>query len=106
MTSVPARDTLASLLLAAALLDLACARKEVARSPEPEVLTTPVVQKDVPLVREWIGTISRDDNDKAAFHDTLRNRTTAHDALRFHPAPPRAPSLLGFRGNRGMTRPR
>jgi len=43
--------------LAAALLDFACARGEPARPPAPEVLTTPVIQKDVPLVSEWIGTL-------------------------------------------------
>ena len=34
-----------------------CARREPPPLPPPEVLVTPVVQKDVPLVSEWIGTL-------------------------------------------------
>ncbi|HXB55503.1 MAG TPA: efflux RND transporter periplasmic adaptor subunit [Vicinamibacteria bacterium] len=48
---------LAALLLAAALLDFGCARTQAPRATEPEVLTAPVVQKDVPVVSEWIGTL-------------------------------------------------
>jgi membrane fusion protein, multidrug efflux system len=35
----------------------ACARKEAPPPPAPEVLVTPVVQKDVPVISEWIGTL-------------------------------------------------
>lgn len=35
----------------------ACARKGTPPPPPPEVLVTPVVQKDVPVVSEWIGTL-------------------------------------------------
>jgi membrane fusion protein, multidrug efflux system len=48
---------LATFLFLAALLGLGCTRSQAARAPEPEVLTTPVVQQDVPLVSEWIGTL-------------------------------------------------
>jgi len=34
-----------------------CAPKEAPPPPPPEVLVTPVVQKDVPVVSEWIGTL-------------------------------------------------
>jgi membrane fusion protein, multidrug efflux system len=35
----------------------ACARKEPPPPPPPEVFVTPVVQQDVPVVGEWIGTL-------------------------------------------------
>ena len=39
------------------MLLAACARKEAAPPPPPEVLVTTVVQKDVPVISEWIGTL-------------------------------------------------
>jgi membrane fusion protein (multidrug efflux system) len=51
------RGCLSTLLFVAASLDLGCAKSQAPRAAEPEVLTTPVVQKDVPLVSEWIGTL-------------------------------------------------
>jgi len=47
----------ADLTLAAALLAPACARKEAPPTPPVEVLVVPVVQRDVPVVGEWIGTL-------------------------------------------------
>ena len=44
-------------LAAAALLATACARKEAPPPPPVEVLVVPVVQMDVPIVGEWIGTL-------------------------------------------------
>src|SRR5712692_862889 len=57
MTEVPKIVAGAALLLAAAFLDLGCAGGPAARATEPEVLTAAVVQKDVPVVSEWIGTL-------------------------------------------------
>jgi multidrug efflux pump subunit AcrA (membrane-fusion protein) len=52
------RNSLALLLFAsAAALDLGCARTAPAPPPETEVLVTPVIQRDVPIVSEWIGTL-------------------------------------------------
>jgi membrane fusion protein (multidrug efflux system) len=48
---------LAALLMAAAPFDFGCSRSQGPRTAEPEVLTAPVVQKDVPVVSEWIGTL-------------------------------------------------
>jgi len=53
----PMRNSLALLLALAAGLDLGCARTASAPPPETEVLVTPVVQKDVPILSEWIGTL-------------------------------------------------
>ena len=50
-------EGVAAFLLAAALLDLGCSRGQAPRAAEPEVATVPVVQKDVPVVSEWIGTL-------------------------------------------------
>ena len=41
----------------ALLLSWACARREPPPVPPVEVLVTPVVQRDVPVVGEWIGTL-------------------------------------------------
>jgi membrane fusion protein (multidrug efflux system) len=51
------RNSRALLLASAAALDLACARTAPAPPPETEVLVTPVVQRDVPIISEWIGTL-------------------------------------------------
>ena len=51
------RNSLALLLAATAALDLACARTAPAPPPETEVLVTPVIQRDVPIISEWIGTL-------------------------------------------------
>src|SRR5882672_11929000 len=53
----PMRNALALLLASAAVLDLACARTAPPPAPETEVLVTPVVQRDVPIISEWIGTL-------------------------------------------------
>jgi len=44
-------------LVALSVLFAACARKEAPPPPPPEVLVTSVVQKDVPVISEWIGTL-------------------------------------------------
>lgn len=44
-------------LVAAFLLPVACKRQEPPPPPPPEVQVAPVIQKDVPLVSEWIGTL-------------------------------------------------
>ncbi len=44
-------------LVTALLLPVACKRQEPPPPPPPEVQVAPVVQKDVPLVSEWIGTL-------------------------------------------------
>ena len=46
-----------ALLLTFAALDVACARTAPGPPPEAEVLVTPVVQRDVPIPSEWIGTL-------------------------------------------------
>jgi len=46
-----------TVLLAALMVVSACARNEAPPLPPIEVLVVPVVQKDVPLVGEWIGTL-------------------------------------------------
>jgi membrane fusion protein (multidrug efflux system) len=44
------------MLLGATLLALACGSAEAPAPPPPEVLVVEVVQRDVPLVSEWLGT--------------------------------------------------
>jgi membrane fusion protein (multidrug efflux system) len=60
-TTPPAKSSvvagLATLPFVAAFLVLGCTKTQAPRAAEPEVLTTPVVQKDVPVVSEWIGTL-------------------------------------------------
>jgi membrane fusion protein (multidrug efflux system) len=52
-----------ALLVLAAVTLAACQKKEEAAPPgPPEVLVTPVVQQDVPIVREWLGTLIGSDN--------------------------------------------
>lgn len=51
------RNSLALLLALVAALDLGCARTAPAPPPETEVLVTPVIQRDVPIISEWIGTL-------------------------------------------------
>lgn len=55
---------ISKLLCAAVLLTLAaCHKKETAAPPgPPEVLITAVVQQDVPIVREWLGTLDGSSN--------------------------------------------
>jgi len=50
---------LSAIAIAIALVGLfsSCAKKEAPPPPPVEVLVTPVVQQDVPIVREWIGTL-------------------------------------------------
>jgi len=43
--------------LVAALLTAACGRKEPPPPPPQEVLVTPVIRRDVPVMSEWIGTL-------------------------------------------------
>jgi membrane fusion protein (multidrug efflux system) len=47
----------ADLALAALLFAPACARKQAPPPPPVEVVVVPVVQMDVPIVSEWIGTL-------------------------------------------------
>src|SRR5262245_18888141 len=50
--------SLAVVALLIAVLVAGCREKEEAKAPPPmDVLVTEVVQKDVPVYREWIGTI-------------------------------------------------
>jgi hypothetical protein len=42
---------------AALLLATACARNQAPPPPPVEVLVVPVVQQDVPIMGEWIGTL-------------------------------------------------
>ncbi len=59
-TLCAARAVLAAnlaLALAAALIAPACTREAAPPPPPIEVLVVPVVQKDVPVVGEWIGTL-------------------------------------------------
>jgi len=48
---------LALLLVVAVPVAAACTTKAAPPPPPPDVLVTPVVQKDVPIVSEWIGTL-------------------------------------------------
>src|SRR5215471_16093334 len=43
--------------LVAALVLGGCGGKEPPKLPPPEVLVAPVVQRDVPLYQDWVGTI-------------------------------------------------
>jgi RND family efflux transporter MFP subunit len=52
--SLPARRVLAG---ATALVWLGCASPEQAKPPPPEVVVVQVEQKDVPIRKEWIGTL-------------------------------------------------
>jgi len=52
--SLPARRVLAG---ATALFFLGCARPEQAKPPPPEVVVVQVEQRDVPIRKEWIGTL-------------------------------------------------
>ena len=45
------------LLSALSVVAAGCSRRQATASPPPEVLVTPVVQRDVPAVSEWIGTL-------------------------------------------------
>src|SRR5437867_5911941 len=51
------RIWLALLIASAASLDLGCSRTAPAPQPDIEVQVTPVVQRDVPIVSEWVGTL-------------------------------------------------
>ena len=46
----------ATLAVPAILVGTACKRAEPPAPPPPEVLVTPVIQKDVPIYTEWVGT--------------------------------------------------
>ena len=48
---------LAFLVVVAAVSTAACTAKAAPPPPPPDVLVTPVVQKDVPVMSEWIGTL-------------------------------------------------
>src|SRR6185295_18399772 len=52
----PVTLRLPSLLLVSVAI-LACARRDPPPPPPPEVLVVPVVQRDVPLFGQWIGTL-------------------------------------------------
>jgi membrane fusion protein (multidrug efflux system) len=51
------RNSRALLLALVAALDLGCARTAPPPPPETEVLVTPVIRRDVPIISEWIGTL-------------------------------------------------
>jgi membrane fusion protein (multidrug efflux system) len=57
MTVRPRWRLTADLALAALLFTPACSRKQAPQPPPVEVLVVPVVQMDVPIVSEWIGTL-------------------------------------------------
>jgi membrane fusion protein (multidrug efflux system) len=44
-------------LMFGSLAIVGCARKDPPPPPPPEVLVVPVVQRDVPVFGEWIGTL-------------------------------------------------
>ena len=52
------RDSIAGMLVAVAVLSAACGKKEEAPPPPPPTVeVAPVVQKDVPVFGEWIGSL-------------------------------------------------
>jgi membrane fusion protein (multidrug efflux system) len=52
-----------ALVALAALALVACRKKEAPpQAGPPDVLVTPVVQRDTPIVREWLGTLAGSDN--------------------------------------------
>ena len=53
----PMRNPLAPVLALAVTLGLGCARSAPVPPPETEVLVRPVIQRDVPIISEWIGTL-------------------------------------------------
>ncbi len=53
----PMRNSLAPVLALAVTLGLGCARSASVPPPETEVLVRPVIQRDVPIISEWIGTL-------------------------------------------------
>src|SRR5215475_7876418 len=57
MTSPGPRISVATLALVATLAASGCARKQAPPPPPVAVEVVPVVQKDVPIVGEWIGTL-------------------------------------------------
>jgi RND family efflux transporter MFP subunit len=63
-TSVFARRPIAALAMSGVLLFVAGCQGEKAATapPPPEVVVTPVVQKDVPLYNEWVATLDGFDN--------------------------------------------
>jgi membrane fusion protein (multidrug efflux system) len=59
------RSVLAKAFVFAAVLSLSgCEKKAVQTeaAPPPEVLVTQVVKADVPVVREWVGTLNGSEN--------------------------------------------
>ena len=52
------RSTLFLTFLAALVTCAGCAKKEVPPPPPPGVTVTPVMQKDVPIHQEWVGTMA------------------------------------------------
>src|SRR5262245_59960958 len=55
---IPITDGLAGAGLLAATWLAGCEKKEAAKPPPMDVLVTDVVQKDVPVYYEWIGTLT------------------------------------------------
>src|SRR5882724_630362 len=53
----PMRNSLAPVLALAVSLGAGCARSAPVPPPETEVLVRPVLQQDVPIISEWIGTL-------------------------------------------------
>ena len=53
----PMRNSLAPVLALAVTLGIGCARSAPVPPPETEVLVRPVLQQDVPIISEWIGTL-------------------------------------------------
>jgi membrane fusion protein, multidrug efflux system len=51
------RRTWQSVLVAAPLMFLGCKQAEPTKSTAPEVVVAQVAQRDVPIIREWIGTL-------------------------------------------------
>src|SRR6516225_8786004 len=60
MSMVPRSSLAKALIFAAVFSFLGCGKKAVQTeaAPPPEVLVTQVVKADVPVVREWVGTLS------------------------------------------------
>ena len=53
-----ARRALCAISLLALVISAGCQKKEVPPPPPPGVTITPVIQKDVPIHQEWVGTMA------------------------------------------------
>ena len=56
--AMPVRTMLYAISLLVLLISAGCEKKEVPPPPPPGVTVTPVIQKDVPINQEWVGTMA------------------------------------------------